>query len=87
VGGAMDLVAGVKRIFVITQHCTKKGVPKLVDACTFPLTGPAVVDRIYTDLAVIDITDDGFQLVELAPGVDYGYVAERTDAPLIGLNE
>ena len=82
VGGAMDLVAGVKTIFVITQHCTRKGEPKLVAACTYPLTGQGVVDRIYTDLAVIDVTPDGFQLVELSPGVDYDYVAERTAAPL-----
>jgi len=87
VGGAMDLVAGVRRIHVTTQHTTRDGVPKLVEQCTYPLTGLGVVNRIYTDLAVIDITDDGFQLVELAPGVDYAYVAERTDAPLIGLNE
>ena len=83
VGGAMDLVAGVKTIFVITQHCTKGGDPKLVEACTYPLTGLGVVDRIYTDLAVIDVTPEGFQLVELSPGVDYDYVAERTGAPLL----
>ncbi len=82
VGGAMDLVQGVKRIYVITQHTTKTGEPKLVDSCTYPLTGVGVVDRIYTDLAVIDITPDGFQLIELAPGVDYEYVARRTGAPL-----
>jgi 3-oxoadipate CoA-transferase beta subunit len=82
VGGAMDLVAGVDTIFVITQHTTRHGQPKLVEECTYPLTGPAAVDRIYTDLAVVDIRPDGFQLVELAPGVDYDYVAERTDAPL-----
>ena len=83
VGGAMDLVAGVKSVFVVTQHCTKHGDPKLVDACTFPLTGPGVVNRIYTDLAVIEITEEGFQLVELSPGVSFEYVAERTGAPLI----
>jgi 3-oxoadipate CoA-transferase beta subunit len=83
VGGAMDLVAGVKTIFVITQHTTRDGQPKLVEECTYPLTGPKAVDRIYTDLAVIDITPDGFQLVELAPGVEYDYVAERTGARLI----
>ncbi len=83
VGGAMDLVAGVKTIYVLTQHCTKKGEPKLVDACTFPLTGCAVVDRIYTDLAVIDITTDGFQLVELSPGIEFEYVQERPGAPLL----
>ncbi|MEA1902410.1 MAG: 3-oxoacid CoA-transferase subunit B [Actinomycetota bacterium] len=83
VGGAMDLVSGVKTIYVITQHVTKTGEPKLVESCTYPLTGPGVVDRIYTDLAVIDVTPEGFQLAELAPVVDYEYVAERTGAPLL----
>ncbi|PCJ55739.1 MAG: 3-oxoacid CoA-transferase [Planctomycetota bacterium] len=83
VGGAMDLVAGVKSVFVVTQHCTKHGDPKLIEACTFPLTGPGVVNRIYTDLAVIEITAEGFQLVELSPGVSFEYVAERTGATLI----
>ena len=83
VGGAMDLVAGVKSVSVITQHCTKTGDPKLIEACTYPLTGPGVVNRIYTDLAVIDITAEGFQLVELSPGVSFEYVAERTGAKLI----
>ncbi len=68
VGGAMDLVAGVETIFVITQHTTRNGEPKLVAACTYPLTGQQVVNRIYTDLAIIDVGPDGFQLVELAPG-------------------
>ena len=58
-GGAMDLVAGVKRIFVITQHTTKKGLPKIINDCTFPLTGRNVVERIYTNLAIIDIKEDG----------------------------
>ena len=83
VGGAMDLVAGVKSIYVVTQHCTKHGEPKLVEACTYPLTGLAVVDRIYTDLAVIEITAGGFQLVELAPGVSFDDARERTGAPLM----
>lgn len=82
VGGAMDLVAGVKTILVITQHCTKAGTPKLVDACTFPLTGKGVVSRIYTDLAVVDISPEGFQLVELAPGVTFDEVQDKTGAPL-----
>lgn len=82
VGGAMDLVAGVKTIFVITQHVTRDGTPKLVSACTYPLTSPGVVSRIFTDLAVVDVTMDGFHLTELAPGVTYEYVAERTGAPL-----
>ncbi len=83
VGGAMDLVAGVKSIYVVTQHCTKHGEPKLVEACTFPLTGVGVVDRVYTDLAVIEITPRGFQLVELSPGVSFEYVRQRTGAPLL----
>lgn len=82
VGGAMDLVAGVKSVYVITQHCTKHGEPKLVESCTFPLTGRSCINRIYTDLAVIDVTPDGFQLVELSPGVDFEYVQERTGATL-----
>jgi len=83
VGGAMDLVAGVKSIYVITQHCTKNGEPKLVSSCTYPLTGCGVVNRIYTDLAVIEITPEGFQLIELSPGVTFDEVQERTGAPLL----
>jgi 3-oxoadipate CoA-transferase beta subunit len=82
VGGAMDLVAGVKRILVITQHTTKKGDPKLVETCTFPLTGKQVVDRIYTDLAVVDIETNGFVVRELAPGVRFEDVEARTSAPI-----
>ena len=82
VGGAMDLVAGVKQVFVMTQHCTKTGEPKLVEACSYPLTGRGVVDRVYTNLAVIDVTSDGFQVVELCPGVDFETVQELTGAPL-----
>jgi 3-oxoadipate CoA-transferase beta subunit len=83
VGGAMDLVAGVKTVYVITQHTTRDGEAKLVESCTFPLTGLGVVDRIYTDLAVIDIVDERFQVVELSPGVSFEYVQERTGAELI----
>lgn len=83
VGGAMDLVAGVKSVYVVTQHCTKDGEPKLVAACSYPLTGRGVVDRIYTDLAVVEVTAAGFQLVELAPGVSFEEVAARTGAPLL----
>ncbi|MBO6513731.1 MAG: CoA transferase subunit B [Phycisphaerales bacterium] len=82
VGGAMDLVAGVKSVYVITQHCTKHGDPKLVESCAFPLTGRQCIDRIYTDLAVIDVNADGFQLVELSPGVNFDYVQDRTGAPI-----
>ncbi|MEE2681432.1 MAG: 3-oxoacid CoA-transferase subunit B [Planctomycetota bacterium] len=86
VGGAMDLVAGVKQVFVLTQHCTKNGEPKLVESCTYPLTGRRVVDRIYTDLAVIDVTPEGFRVAELAPGIDFTSVEERTGAPLLPAN-
>ncbi len=83
VGGAMDLCAGVKRVYIITTHCTKNGEPKLVDACTLPLTGRGVVNRIYTELAVIDVTPGGFRLVELAPGASFDGVQQRTGAPLL----
>ncbi|MBL9140672.1 MAG: CoA transferase subunit B [Phycisphaerae bacterium] len=87
VGGAMDLVAGVKSIYVMTQHCSKDGEPKLVERCTFPLTGCGVVTRIYTDLAVIDVTPSGFRLVELSPGIEFDYVQERTGAPILRTSE
>ena len=83
VGGAMDLVAGVKQVFVMTQHCTKTGDPKLVEACTYPLTGRGVVNRVYSDLAVIDVTPDGFRVVELGPGIDLPTLQERTGAPVL----
>ena len=83
VGGAMDLVAGVKTIYVITQHCTRDGKPKLLKACTFPLTAVGVVSRIYTDLAVLDVTPKGLQVIELAPGVSFDYVQARSDCKLL----
>lgn len=84
VGGAMDLVAGVRTIYVITQHCTNTGEPKLVESCSYPLTGKGVVSRIYTDLAVIDLTPNGFAVAEMAPGVTFDYLQQRTGAKLIG---
>jgi 3-oxoadipate CoA-transferase, beta subunit len=81
VGGAMDLTVGAKRVFLCMQH-TSKGTPKIVEECTYPLTAPHCVDRIYTDLAVIDVTDDGLVVQELAPGVTFEYVQEHTAAPL-----
>ncbi len=86
VGGAMDLVAGVGTIFVITRHTTKTGEPKLVERCTYPLTGPAVVSRVYTDLAVVDVTPEGFRLLELAPGVSAEHVRQKTGARLASLS-
>ena len=82
VGGAMDLVAGVDKILVATKHCTRKGQPKLVRSCSYPLTGIGVVRRIYTDLAVIDVTARSLEVVRLAPDIDFEYVQQRTDAEL-----
>lgn len=82
VGGAMDLVAGVKQVFVMTEHTTKTGEPKIVRACTYPLTGCGVVNRIYTNLAVIDVTPTGLSVRALAPGFTIEDVQAKTGAPL-----
>jgi 3-oxoadipate CoA-transferase beta subunit len=83
VGGAMDLVAGVPRILVITEHTTKNGEPKIVAECTCPLTGRAVVDSVYTNLAVIDVTDAGLVVRRLAPGITFEEVQTLTGVPLL----
>jgi acyl CoA:acetate/3-ketoacid CoA transferase beta subunit len=67
----------------MTTHVTKEGEKKLVERCTYPLTGRGVVTRVYSDLAVIDVTPRGFELVELAPGVSFDFVQERTGAPIL----
>ena len=82
VGGAMDLVAGVETIFVITKHTTKTGEPKIVKHCTYPLTGKNVVSCIYTDLAVIDVIDKKLVVRKLAPGVSFEELQKQTGATL-----
>ncbi len=79
-GGAMDLVAGVKRVVVIMDHNARSGAAKLLKACSLPLTGQGVVDLVITDLGVFDIDDKGLTLVELAPDVPIDEVRERTEA-------
>lgn len=79
VGGAMDLVAGAKNVFVMTQHLTKEGDPKLVKKCTLPLTGANVVSRIYTDYAILDITEKGFKVIEINENINLKYLQTVTD--------
>jgi 3-oxoacid CoA-transferase subunit B len=82
-GGAMDLVAGVKRVVVIMDHASKAGETKLLRECSLPLTGKGVVDRIITNLGVFDVVDGGLKVVETAPGVTHDEIAANTQAKLV----
>ena len=81
-GGAMDLVSGARRVIVLMEHVTRSGTPKLLEACDLPLTGRGVVSRVITDLSVLDVAQDAFEVVELAPDVTVEEVAEKTGAPV-----
>ncbi len=83
VGGAMDLAAGAKRLWVMMEHTTKDGRPKLVRRCSYPLTAIGSVRRVYTNMAVLDVTGTGFAVVELAPGVTREALEAATDAELV----
>jgi len=83
VGGAMDLAIGAKRTWVMMEHVTKEGHHKLVKACTYPLTGKACVSRIYTDLAVIDVTPRGFEAIELIAGLEFDELVRLTGASIL----
>jgi 3-oxoadipate CoA-transferase beta subunit len=87
VGGAMDLAVGAKRVFVMTDHTTRNGAPKLVERCTYPLTGPGVVSAIYTDLAVIDVTGEGLVVRELIGDMEFDELQGLTGAPLTLAND
>jgi len=82
-GGAMDLVAGTENIIVAMTHCNKRGEPKLLPACSLPLTGLNCIKRVVTDLAVLDIIDGAFHLIERAPGVTVDEIADKTAGKLV----
>jgi 3-oxoadipate CoA-transferase, beta subunit len=82
VGGAMDLAAGAKNLWVLMEHTTKTGEAKLVRRCTYPLTAPGAVKRVYTNLAVLDVTADGFVVLDMVKGMTFPDLQKVTDAPL-----
>ena len=87
VGGAMDLAIGAKRVFVTMEHLTKSGESKIVEQCTYPLTGIGCVNRIYTDLAVIEVSPSGLTVIDIAPGLSFEKLQQLTAAKLVnGVN-
>lgn len=82
VGGAMDLAVGAKRLWILMEHTTKDGNPRLMNKCAYPLTASGTVSRIYTNLAVMDVAGTGFRVIDMAPGVSKKYLQERTEAEL-----
>ena len=83
VGGAMDLVVGAKNVFVMSQHTTKDGSPKFLKNCSLPLTGKSVVTRVYSNLAVLDVTPEGFELKEMCDQIDFDLLQKVTEAKII----
>jgi 3-oxoadipate CoA-transferase, beta subunit len=83
IGGAMDLAIGAKRLWVIMEHTTKEGAPRLVQRCSYPLTAKGVVRRVYTNLAVLDVTPRGFVVRDMIPGLSWDELAARTAATLL----
>jgi 3-oxoadipate CoA-transferase beta subunit len=83
VGGAMDLAIGAKQVYVMMEHLTKSGESKIVDRCTYPITGLSCVDRVYTDLAVIDVLPEGLRVVELVDGLTFDALQRMTGVPLL----
>ena len=82
IGGAMDLAAGAKRIWIVMEHTTRSGEPRLLKRCTYPLTAARCVKRVYTELAVIDVTERGFVVADMVPGLSFDELQARTDARL-----
>jgi 3-oxoadipate CoA-transferase, beta subunit len=82
IGGAMDLAAGARRIWAVMEHVTRSGEKRLLRRCTYPLTAKGVTSRVYTDLAVIDVTPRGFVVLDTVPGLGFEELQQRTDAPL-----
>ena len=82
IGGAMDLAAGAKRIWIVMEHTTRNGEPRLLRRCTYPLTAAGRVKRVYTELAVLDVTPQGFSVIDMMPGLTLEELQQRTEAPL-----